>query len=84
MSKVVSSKEESGLNTFDNISQGDDDPVPKRRRGIKKDKPLEDTTETEDKPNKLKDKRGNKHGLKKEMTSVISRSDTEMTKEDLK
>lgn len=49
MSKVVSSKEESGLNTFDNISEGDNDPRPQRRPRTKKDKPQDDAIEPDDK-----------------------------------
>jgi len=88
MSKVTSQKEESGLNTYDNVSNGDthnDETLTKRRQRTKKEKPQEDTTENEDKPNKLKDNR-KKPGQKKEMSAAtgISRSESEILKEDLK
>ena len=64
MSKVMSSKEESGFNTHDNVSQNGDTTnneesmVPtKRRQRTKKDKPMEaEKDETEEKL-KMKDKR---------------------------
>ena len=88
MSKVTSQKEDSGLNTYDNVSNGDthnDEALTKRRQRTKKEKPQEDTTENEDKPSKLKDKRKNL-GQKKEMSVAtgISRSESEILKEDLK
>ena len=88
MSKVISQKEESGLNTYDNVSNGDthnDETLTKRRQRTKKEKPQDDTHENEDKTNKHKESR-NKPGKKKEISVAtgISCSESEILKEDLK
>lgn len=80
MSKVVSSKEESGLNTNDNVSQGDnEETLPKRRQRNKKDKPMEEKDEIEEKPNKFKDNRKKQQQKKTELSVAtgVSRSESE-------
>ena len=81
LSKVVSSMEESGLNSNDNVSQnGDtannDDSVPQKRRPRpKKDKPTMEITEKEDNEDtkqKLKEKRKKEQQQKKLQDSSIA------------
>ena len=55
MQKVISQKDESGLNSFDNVSESDDTHT-KRRQRTKKEKPIEDPSETDERPSKMKDK----------------------------